>query len=65
MQDNDNHATLSVEDDGIGVADDFCFERSDTLGAQLVYLLAGQLAGTVSFTKSAPTGFAVRFPLSP
>jgi len=63
MQDNDNHATLSVEDDGIGIPDDFSFERSDTLGVQLVYLLAGQLAGTVSFTRSEPTGFVVRFPL--
>jgi len=63
-QDDDNHATLSVADDGIGIPEEFSFERSDTLGVQLVYLLAGQIAGTVSCTRSAPTSFALRFPLA-
>jgi two-component sensor histidine kinase len=63
-QDDDNHATLSVADDGIGIPEGFSFERSDTLGVQLVYLLAGQIAGTVSCTRSAPTSFALRFPLA-
>ena len=63
-QDDDNHATLSVADDGIGIPEGFSFERSDTLGVQLVYLLAGQIAGTVSCTRSAPTSFALLFPLA-
>ena len=29
MQDNDNHATLAVEDDGVGIPDGFNFECSD------------------------------------
>jgi two-component sensor histidine kinase len=61
--DRDNHATLSVSDDGIGVPDDFSFEHSNTLGVQLVYLLAGQLAGTATVARSARTSFVVRFPL--
>jgi two-component sensor histidine kinase len=63
-QDEDNQATLSVVDDGVGIPEDFSLEHSVTLGVQLVYLLAGQIAGTVAFTKSAPTSFVVRFPLA-
>jgi two-component sensor histidine kinase len=65
--DSDNHATLSVRDDGIGIPEDFSFERSDTLGVQLVYLLAGQLGGTVTLERGGvpcPTRFVVRFPLA-
>jgi two-component sensor histidine kinase len=62
--DRDNHATLSVNDDGIGIPENFNFERSDTLGIQLVYLLAGQLGGAVTVQRAAPTRFVMRFPLA-
>jgi two-component sensor histidine kinase len=62
--DRDNHATLSVTDDGVGIPEDFDFERSDTLGVQLVHVLAGQLCGAVTLRRVAPTRFVVRFPLA-
>jgi len=62
--DQGNHATLSVDDDGIGIPKDFNFENSDSLGIQLVYLLAGQLGGTVKVNHSSPTKLEVRFPLA-
>ena len=65
--DSNNHATLSVGDDGVGIQGEFSFDRSDTLGAQLVFLLTGQLCGTVTLERDGPaaaTRFVVRFPLA-
>jgi len=67
-QDAGNYATLSVEDDGVGVPEavvlEGSVEGSATLGIQLVYMLAGQLGGIVAFERAAPTRFVVHFPLS-
>jgi two-component sensor histidine kinase len=46
-------AVLAVEDDGVGLPRDFSFERSETLGVQLVTMLAGQLGGKVVVEGSA------------
>lgn len=62
--DCNRHATLSVSDDGIGILEEFDYERSETLGIQLVYLLAGQLCGTVAVERREPTRFVIRFPLA-
>jgi two-component sensor histidine kinase len=62
--DSSNHATLSVEDDGIGIPEGFSFDRADTLGVQLVYLLTGQLGGTVAVESRMPSRFVMRFPLA-
>ena len=62
--DCDNHATLTISDDGVGMPDCFEFERSETLGIQLVYLLAGQIGGTVAVQLCGPTRFVIRFPLA-
>lgn len=63
-QQPDHDAILSVEDDGVGVPEGFSFEDSETLGIQLVYMLAGQLGGAVTVERSPLTRFAVRFPLT-
>ena len=60
----DNSASLSVTDDGVGIPADFDFERSQTLGIQLVYMLTGQLGGTLTVKRSERTSFILRFPLS-
>ena len=65
-------AILTVEDDGVGVPEDFSFEQSETLGVQLVWMLAGQLGGSVrvdracgGFAKGAGRScFQVSFPLA-
>ncbi len=56
-------ASLSVSDDGVGIPASVDFDRSQTLGVQLVYLLAGQIGGKVSFERANPTRFTVSFPL--
>jgi two-component sensor histidine kinase/CheY-like chemotaxis protein len=61
--DSNKHAVLSVSDDGVGIPEDFNFERSESLGIQLVYLLAGQISGTVKVERKNPTRFVIRFPL--
>jgi two-component sensor histidine kinase len=63
--DQGNQATLSVIDNGIGIPEDFDFERSETLGVQLVHVLAGQLCGTITVNRNSPTRFVIRFPLTP
>jgi len=62
--DRNRHATLSVDDDGIGIPEEFDYERSNSLGIQLVYLLAGQLGGAVTVRRGEPTRFVIRFPLA-
>jgi PAS domain S-box-containing protein len=58
-----NEALLSVSDDGIGLPEDLDIPKTETLGLQLVELLAGQMDGTLSIHRSNPTHFALRFPI--
>lgn len=60
----DNSGTLLVYDDGIGLPENFSLDGTNTLGVQLVYMLAGQLRGTMSFERAPRTCFIVRFPLT-
>ena len=62
VHDGEAHASVSVSDDGVGLPASFNPEISETLGIQLVYLLAGQVGGEATFERS-PTRFIVRFPL--
>jgi len=66
-QQADRQAVLTVEDDGIGLPADFSFDRSETLGVQLVSMLTGQLGGKVTVERgengTARTRFVMRFPL--
>lgn len=64
LQQAGDDVTLSVEDDGVGVPEGFSFENSETLGIQLVYMLAGQLGGAVEIERSPLTRFVLRFPLT-
>ena len=57
-----NETELSVSDDGIGIPDGIDISMTDTLGLQLVGLLADQLGGTITIHRSNPTRFVVKFP---
>jgi two-component sensor histidine kinase len=57
-------ARLAVSDDGVGIAEGVNLETSNSLGIQLVYLLAGQIGGKVTVHRSSPTRFQVEFPLA-
>ena len=54
---------LSVADNGIGISGDFDINQTPTLGLQLVSMLADQLGGELTIRRSAPTCFAIHFPL--
>jgi two-component sensor histidine kinase len=58
-----SRARLSVSDDGVGIPESFQLEPSNTLGMQLVYLLAGQIGGKVEVRHANPTEMALTFPL--
>jgi PAS domain S-box-containing protein len=56
-----DHYLLIVSDDGIGMRADFDLAETESLGLQLVNMLASQLDGTVEMDVSAGTKFIVRF----
>jgi PAS domain S-box len=53
--------TLIVLDDGVGIPEKIDFESSDTLGLQLVDILADQLDGTIELKRDKGTEFIIRF----
>jgi PAS domain S-box-containing protein len=61
----DDMVRAAVEDDGVGLGEDFHPERSKSLGMQLVVQLSRQLRGALTFG-SGPSGTAFRlsFPVS-
>jgi two-component sensor histidine kinase len=71
-QEASQEAVLTVQDNGVGLPPDFSFERSETLGVQLVSMLAGQLGGKVRAERAGGglgngegrTCFEMRFPLA-
>jgi PAS domain S-box-containing protein len=53
--------TLIVSDDGVGIPEKIDFEISDTLGLQLVNILADQLDGTIKLKRDKGTEFIIKF----
>ena len=53
---------LSVSDNGVGIPEELDINRSETLGLQIVFLLARQLRGTVNVRNDGGASFAIRFP---
>jgi two-component system, sensor histidine kinase PdtaS len=58
-----NEALLSVSDNGMGLPDHVDPRTTETIGLQLVELLASQLDGVVTINRSDPTRFSLRFPI--
>jgi PAS domain S-box-containing protein len=54
---------LSVSDDGIGLPDELDLGQTNTLGLQLVTMLADQLGAELTIHRSRPTRFELRFPI--
>lgn len=53
---------LIVEDDGVGLPEDFSIETADTLGMQLVSGLAAQIRGDLEIQGTGGTRCVLRFP---
>jgi PAS domain S-box-containing protein len=59
--DNENHLTLTVSDNGIGLPLDVEQRKVESLGLQLVAMLTEQLEGTAEFDQSSGTAFKMVF----
>lgn len=59
---SDDEATLTVEDNGIGLPDHLDMETTDSLGLRLITALADQLDGELTIRKKNPTRFSLTFP---
>lgn len=57
--------TLCVGDDGVGFPAGVDFRQTDTLGLQLVTILATQLGGHIELDNTAGSVFKVSFPIAP
>ncbi len=53
---------LVVHDNGIGLSEYFDIDSQDTLGMQLVKVLAGQLDGSIGIDRADGARFEIRFP---
>lgn len=60
-QQDDGNVLLSVSDSGIGIPDEIDIKKTNTLGLQLVSLLADQLGATLTIRRANPTRFAISF----
>jgi PAS domain S-box-containing protein len=60
-EDKEDRITLTVADTGVGMPPGLDFSKTETLGLQLVNMLARQLGGQVSMESASGTAFTVRF----
>lgn len=58
---DDGRISLVVQDNGVGIPDDFDFRESDTMGMRLVTTLVEQIEGTIEFDRSGGTKFEIKF----
>lgn len=61
LNEKDKQITLKISDDGVGLPENFKFEKNDSLGVQLVYSLTEQLDGTIEVTSDKGTSFLITF----
>ncbi len=58
----DNHLTLIISDNGIGLPQELDFQNTESLGLQLVITLTNQLKGTLELNIDMGTEFKITFP---
>lgn len=58
----DHQVMLMVSDNGVGFPEDFDFQKTNTLGLQLVRNLAQQLNGCLEYVSGKGTRFRITFP---
>ncbi len=58
---NDEFYEMVIKDDGIGIPDSISFEKTPSLGLQLVRALVNQINGEMSLFKNNGTKFVIKF----
>ena len=59
---NSDEIELTVSDDGIGIAAEIDTRETESLGLQLVHILAeNQLEGSIELDRDKGTAFRIRF----
>lgn len=61
LEEKDNMVYIYIEDNGIGLPEDFKIDESDSLGLQLVQTLTDQLDGTLNFKTQEGTKYLLTF----
>ncbi len=61
LSEKDDNIELLIRDDGVGLPDNFNYEKTDSLGIQLVYALLEQLDATVQVESKKGASFLIRF----
>ncbi len=62
-KDMDNQLILTYEDNGVGLPEDFGFEKSDSIGLELIRIMVAQLKGKIEILDK--NGTNLRFILNP
>lgn len=62
VHEQDDHVTLVVSDNGVGLPEDLDLQHSKSLGLELVRAFAQQLRGTFDLDRTNGTTFTLRFP---
>jgi PAS domain S-box-containing protein len=57
-----DHCTITIEDDGVGLPENFGMDSAQSMGMQLVSALVEQLEGTITFDRTPGTQFTITFP---
>lgn len=61
LSDKDNLVTLVISDDGVGLPKEFNFDKTNSLGIQLVYALIEQLDAKMDVTNKKGASFSISF----
>lgn len=61
LEEKNDNIELLIKDDGVGLPDNFNYEKTNSLGIQLVYALIEQLDATVEVTSKKGASFLIKF----
>jgi len=65
LREMNNEIKIEVEDNGVGIPDDFRVETAESLGLQLVQTLIEQLEGSIDLTSNGGTKYLITFVKQP
>ena len=57
----DSHVVIVLQDNGIGIPQNICFENSKGFGFNLITMLTGQIGGSIRILRGDGAGFVLEF----